>query len=49
MEEAKGVKENNTRKVKIKWRQSQVDLRSGRRVSGFGVAEKSIKMFQKKI
>lgn len=49
MYKAKGVKENNTRKVKIKWRQSWVDLRSRSIISGFGVAEKSIKMFQKKI
>lgn len=45
----KKQKENNTRKVKIKWRQSWVDLRSRSIISGFGVAEKSIKMFQKKI
>jgi len=34
--------------VKTKWRQSWVDLRSGRIIRGFGIAEKSIKMSQKK-
>lgn len=48
MEEAKGVKENRRKKMKIKWRQPWADLRTERRVSGFGVVEESIKMVREK-